>query len=622
MWHSCAVLRFGIVLLLAGVVGYGVVVAQTPSGGHEQHHPAAPPAEPTPPVSAPAGMGNMMQEMGEMMRSMGAAPPKEFYPSLMDLPDLPPEKRTEVQRAAYERMQSGTTLMLEGLDQLLRAASIDDSTAMQDAIAKLREGLARFDSGMAAHRALAEGRDARQLALQWFKTQMHLPAPPAPAERPGPWGLSWSHLLVMALLAIFAVVMITMYFFKVRRAADLLQRLTNAPAPAAPAAEAATPPAASIPAPPAPTDAPSTPVPVEPVEILYVVPRGPWSGSLHIARIFTETPTIKTFRLVDPAGGPIPFGFLPGQFLTLTITQDGQTVKRTYTIASSPTQRDYVELTIKREDLGGISRHLHDRVREGDLLQVAAPQGTFTFTGVEADSIVLIGGGVGLTPLMSVIRYLTDRGWPRDIYLFYCCRTTEDFVFREELERLQRRHPTLHVVATMTRAHGTTWMGPTGRLTEELLAQTVPDLPSRRIHLCGPPAMMDAMRANLLDLGVPRDRIKTEAFGPAEKPLQRQAAVQAAMAKAHPVTTPTVTFTLSGKAAPLPPGTTVLEAAEHIGVPIDSSCRVGTCGTCKVTLRKGSVTMAVEDALDPEEKASGIILACQARATGNIEVEA
>ena len=111
----------------------------------------------------------------------------------------------------------------------------------------------------------------------------------------------------------------------------------------------------------------------------------------------------------------------------------------------------------------------------------------------------------------------------------------------------------------MTRAEGTTWMGPTGRLTKELLVQTVPDLPSRWIHLCGPPAMMDALRAILLDLGVPRGRIKTEAFGPAEKPQQRQAAVQAAMAEAHPVTTPTVTFTLSGKAVLLPPGTTVLK---------------------------------------------------------------
>jgi len=363
-------------------------------------------------------------------------------------------------------------------------------------------------------------------------------------------------------------------------------------------------------------------VPVEPIEVPRVVSRGPWSGPLRIARIFTETPTIKTFRLVDPASGPIPFGFLPGQFLTLTVAQESKTVKRSYTIASSPTQCGYVELTIKREDLGVVSRHLHDQIREGDLLQVSTPQGYFTFTGAEADGVVLIGGGVGITPLMSVIRYLTDRAWSQDIYLLYCCRSTGDFVFREELEYLQRRHPTLHVVATMTRAEGTTWMGPTGRLTRELLAQTVPDLPRRRIHLCGPAAMMDAVRAILLDLGVPRDRIKTEAFGPAEKPPQRQAAVQAAMAEAHPVTTPTVTFTRSGKAAPLPPGTTVLEAAEHVGVAIDFSCRAGTCGTCKVTLLKGSVTMAVEDSLEPQEKASGIILACQAMATDSIEVEA
>jgi glycine betaine catabolism B len=194
-------------------------------------------------------MGNMMQGMEEMMRGM--APPKELYPSLMDLPDLPPEKRTEVQRAAYERMQSGTTLMINGLDQLLRAASTDDSIAMQDAVAKLREGLVRFDSGLAAHRALVEGRDTRQLALQWFKSQMSLSAPTTPAERPGPWGLSWPHLLVMALLAVFAVIMIAMYFFKMRRAAHLLQRLTSPPALAPPPVEASAPTAAAVPTPPA-----------------------------------------------------------------------------------------------------------------------------------------------------------------------------------------------------------------------------------------------------------------------------------------------------------------------------------------------------------------------------------
>ena len=134
--------------------------------------------------------------------------------------------------------------------------------------------------------------------------------------------------------------------------------------------------------------------------------------------------------------------------------------------------------------------------------------------------------------------------------------------------------------------------------------------------------MMDAVRAALLDLGVPSGQVHTEAFGPAEKRDARQAAVRTAMVEAPTATTPTATFTISGKAAPLPPDTTVLEAAEHVGVSIDNSCRAGTCGTCKVRLLKGAVTMAVEDGLPPEEKARGIILACQAKSAQNLEVEA
>ena len=560
--------------------------AQASPEEHAKHHPGAAASGSQPagqPSSPPApGAGGMMEGMGEMMKNMGAPPPKALYPSLMELPNLPPEKRGEVQRAAHERMKSGTDLLAQGLDQLVKAAPTSDYAAMQEAIAKLREGLARFDSGLAAHRAIAEGKDPRALAMQWFKGQMNLPGPPAAAATHGLWGLSWEHLVGMAILIAFAAAMIVMYSFKMQRASRLLQQLATAP------------------------------------------PRS-WGGSLRVTRVFAETPVIKTFRLVDPAGGRIPFTFLAGQFLTLTIAKDGRTVKRSYTIASSPAQRDYVEITVKREDQGVVSRFLCDEVKEGALLQVSAPQGVFTFTGTESDSIVLIGAGVGATPLMSVVRFLTDRGWAKPIYFVLSFRTPEEYLFREELEYLQRRHPNLHVSPTMSRADGTdgaAWTGAKGRLSKEFITQRVPDLTTRRIHVCGPAAMMDSARAILLELGVPSDRIRTEAFGPAEKPHEREAAVQAAMAEAPSAATPQVAFTISGKAAPLPRDTTVLEAAEHVGVSIDASCRAGTCGTCKVKLLKGSVTMAVEDSLAPDEKSRGIILACQARATANIEVEA
>lgn len=132
-----------------------------------------------------------------------------------------------------------------------------------------------------------------------------------------------------------------------------------------------------------------------------------WSGQLRVARIFVETPEVRTFRLVPSDGVDLPFDFLPGQYLNLSLLIDGRKTTRSYTIASSPTRRGYCEITVKRESHGTGSSYLHDHVREGDLLNVSAPAGRFTFTGEEADSLVLIAGGVGITPLMSKVRFLS-----------------------------------------------------------------------------------------------------------------------------------------------------------------------------------------------------------------------
>ncbi len=566
-----------------------------------------------------------MEGMAGMMAGMGKAPPKEQYPSLMSLPELPAERREEILSQAHARMQEGTALLSKGLDQLAEAAETGDNAAMQEALAQVREGLSRFENGLAAKRAVAEGKAPRDIALQWFKREMNLTSPEVPHDRgSGPFGLSWFHFFVMAILIAFAVVMIWMYFHKMRRATELLTRLTSG-APTAGAA-VGSPPAAPAPAI-SPLDGrPSTPAVADtgagPATAVPTIPAplriGPWSGSLRVARIFEEAKDVKTFRFTSPDGGPLPFSYLPGQFLSLTVRQDDKPARRSYTIASSPTQRDYVEITVKRVEQGVVTGHLHDKVKEGDRLEVAAPFGSFTFTGREADSIVLIGGGVGLTPLMTVIRYLTDHGWPKDIFLLYSCRTSRDFIFRQELEYLQRRYANLHVVASMTRAAGTEWMGPTGRLTKELIAQNVPNIAARRVHLCGPPPMMDAVKPILSELGVPTEQVKTESFTLARgKPEPERQVLET-----KPAPAATVNFAKSGKSAPLPPDRTILEVAEGIGVEIPNVCRVGVCGVCKTKLLSGSVTMAVQDALTPEDKAKGIILPCQAKSTVPIMVEA
>ncbi len=125
-------------------------------------------------------------------------------------------------------------------------------------------------------------------------------------------------------------------------------------------------------------------------------PSTPWSGKLVIAGIFQETPEVKTFRLIAPQSRELPFQYLPGQFLTLNLKIDGQAIKRSYTIASSPSRNGYCELTVKREEQGLVSRFLHDRLHVGDELQLTAPLGKFTFTGDDSAAIVFIAGGVGL----------------------------------------------------------------------------------------------------------------------------------------------------------------------------------------------------------------------------------
>ncbi len=112
-----------------------------------------------------------------------------------------------------------------------------------------------------------------------------------------------------------------------------------------------------------------------------------WTGQLRVHSIVQETPNVKTFRFVPPSGSELPFEYLPGQYWTFTLSIDGKTIKRSYTIASTPSRPGYCESTIKREELGLVSRHMHDNVKEGDLLQVAAPSGKFTFTGTEESSV-------------------------------------------------------------------------------------------------------------------------------------------------------------------------------------------------------------------------------------------
>ncbi|HEY1558092.1 MAG TPA: 2Fe-2S iron-sulfur cluster-binding protein [Kofleriaceae bacterium] len=345
-----------------------------------------------------------------------------------------------------------------------------------------------------------------------------------------------------------------------------------------------------------------------------------WSGELKIARIFDETPDIKTFRFVAADGGPLPFQHVAGQYLNLKLTIDGRRVNRSYTIASSPTRANaYCEISVKRAANGYGSKHLHDTWREGALVQVAAPAGKFFFAGHEAERVVLIAGGIGITPMMSVIRSLTDRGWQGEMDLVYSVKKLADFAFRDELAYLQARHANLHVKVTLTNDPEARWDGARGQITPALIRDFVPGLARGPIMLCGPDPMMTAMRAVLVGMGIADAEIHQEAFistpplepgaVPADEPLEPGQACA-------------VKFARAGKTAETTPELTLLELAEDQGVAIPFECRSGICGQCKTRVISGKVTMDVQDALTASDREKGLVLACQARAARDLVVDA
>jgi ferredoxin-NADP reductase/uncharacterized protein YcbX len=333
-----------------------------------------------------------------------------------------------------------------------------------------------------------------------------------------------------------------------------------------------------------------------------------WAGDLIVESVRDETETVKTFRLRHPSEGSLPFHFRPGQFLTVSMADGRESLQRCYTIASSPSETGFCEITVKREGVG--SAALHDRLTAGSRLAVSGPMGRFIFDGERSDEIVLIAGGVGVTPLMSKIRYLVGRKWAGRIDLIYSVKTPRDIIFGKELVVLQRSFPALKVHVTVTGGDHV-WTGARGRLSADFIRVAVPDIAGRTVHVCGPTAMAASVQHILHQLGVEPSRIEVESFGGGKTDHAPGEVVDCE-----------VTFDRSRLSVTVSSRMTLLEAALGAGVALDHGCRAGVCGRCKVRLMSGDVTTECDFALTPEQKANGMVLSCQAHPRGAVRLDA
>lgn len=222
----------------------------------------------------------------------------------------------------------------------------------------------------------------------------------------------------------------------------------------------------------------------------------------RISAIVPATPSIRDLSLTiaDPA-----FRFLPGQWVDLSVDVDGQTQTAGYSITSSPLHPGVIELAVKESAHHPVARWVHERARVGDHVQVSQGQGPFVYLPEMSENIVLIGGGVGVTPLLSIFRHVRDARLPTRVHLLYSVSDSREILYRDELEAAARHHDNLNVSVTVTQSDAH-WHGLTGRIDpDKLHALSVPD--DTLFYLCGPKGMVEDMSTLIHDLGVSMNRI-------------------------------------------------------------------------------------------------------------------
>lgn len=362
-----------------------------------------------------------------------------------------------------------------------------------------------------------------------------------------------------------------------------------------------------------------TPVPRSSVGARQTSPaKGASKGfvSAPVLSALDETRDIRTLRLARPEG----FDFQPGQFLTVRVRSDGRELVRCYSISSPPEASGYLEISVKKQ--GAVSGALHACAKPGSSLIVRAPAGGFVYPAGDDRPLVLLAGGIGITPMMSMLRHAVLTEPTRPVTLLYSARTEEDFAFRDELESMARRSPRVRVTLAASRGATSSPVYP-GRIDRSLL-ETVRDLRDSIACLCGPQAMIDGLSTALESIGMPRAQIRSELFEAAVAGSARWRQEHEGSGARGGVAVATAICRMksarTGQEVDVSPGQTLLDAADAHGLSIPSLCRAGVCGTCRTRVVAGEVECS-SDLIDEQDRQAGYVLACVATPRSDCTVE-
>lgn len=239
---------------------------------------------------------------------------------------------------------------------------------------------------------------------------------------------------------------------------------------------------------------------------------GGWRGAraFRVSSKVAESSEITSFYL-EPADGGALLAHQPGQYIGLRLLLDGEELRRNYSLSAKANGRNY-RISVKREPDGRVSRHLHDVVQEGDLLELFPPAGDFVLRDSERP-LVLISAGVGITPTLSMLDSACHSGRP--IHFIHCARHGDVHAFRDWVEAQAAEHPQIRHYVCYSEARTHDQADATGLLSRELLAQWLPSERNLDAYFLGPRPFMATVKRQLRELGVPEQQTHYEFFGPA-----------------------------------------------------------------------------------------------------------
>jgi ring-1,2-phenylacetyl-CoA epoxidase subunit PaaE len=329
-----------------------------------------------------------------------------------------------------------------------------------------------------------------------------------------------------------------------------------------------------------------------------------------------ETANAVSMTFAIPSELASDYGFLPGQYLTLRTTMDGEEVRRSYSICSGPDDGE-LRIAVKKVDGGAFSSWAADELKHGDELDVMTPTGRFGVAHAPDAARIYVGfaAGSGITPILSIVKGVLAREPKSRFFLFYGNRTTEGMLFLEELEELKdrfmQRLSLFHVISGEEQdipiLHGRL----DGDKVRVLLRSLVPASHVDHVFICGPIGMSEDIEATCRAIGIADEKIHVERFVSEFGGKPRPKAVVA------PGTPPKAMASLiiDGKRreVPVAEGEAILDAALRAGMDLPFACKGGMCSTCRAKLVEGEAQMEVNYSLEPWELKAGFILTCQAR---------